>query len=85
MQSPKLAHHTSKVTCFLTFARFHRQPSAQLDATAYSRSADWNRGCAREEVLTEFGEEEGEDEPDGASSDDQDRQMRRVASASPTG
>jgi len=33
----------------------------------------------------EFGEEEGEDEPDGPSSDDEHRQMRRVASASPAG
>ena len=37
------------------------------------------------EALTEFGEEEGEDEPDGPSSDDEHRQMRRVASASPAG
>jgi hypothetical protein len=36
-------------------------------------------------ALTEFGEEEGEDEPDGPSSDDEHRQMRRVASASPAG
>jgi hypothetical protein len=32
-------------------------------------------------VLTEFGEEEGEDEPDGAGPDDDHGQMRRVASA----
>ena len=37
------------------------------------------------EALTEFGEEEGEDEPDGPSSDDEHRQMRRIASASPAG
>jgi hypothetical protein len=37
------------------------------------------------EALTEFGEEEREVEPDGPSSDDEDRQMRRVASASPAG
>lgn len=37
------------------------------------------------ETLTEFGEEEGEGEPNGPSSDDEHRQMRRAASTSPAG
>jgi hypothetical protein len=46
-----------------------------------------NRGfgrgvCKGGAGYTEFGEEEGEDEPDGASSDDEHRQMRRVPSSS---
>lgn len=32
-------------------------------------------------MLTEFGEKKGEDEPDGASSHDEHRQMRRVGSS----
>jgi hypothetical protein len=38
--------------------------------------------CEGDAGHTEFGEEEGEDEPDGASSDDEHRQMRRVSSSS---
>jgi hypothetical protein len=37
------------------------------------------------ELLTEFGEEEGEDEPNGTSSDDEYGKMRRVAPASAAG
>jgi hypothetical protein len=38
-----------------------------------------------DEFLTEFGEEEGEDEPNWTSSDDEYGKMRRVAPASSAG